>query len=532
MPGGKSTNNHVVVTGTGTDTLMVGSVYGGWGDTATNNTVEIRDAHVGGVCGGMNWSYNNSTTNNTVALHNATVDGGVIGGTKELDVTGNTLILSGVNKAGNQHGHDSDKVKNFASIEFDASKLTWNTTAPVLTSQWGFKKCGVLDVSGVQSIVGTNSGTMTLLKTEGGFNPPQKVAYTSTNGKTTATLSAESPVTVQSTAKTAGADGVTIGYNNTHSVVRDDTNKAINYTVANTVNSITLGSIAWSAGGTVFDGATYDFSTPFYGFNISDGTVSFDTSNFKLTFADEAAYRSMAPDASMTLISNATGLEGDVTGEDSVFDYTVANGAKLNTEVSVRYHLGRYNNEDTDHANKVTLDISDVYIQNVDLTDWDSTKDAFAIPNGWNPRGNASTPFTDSPVSVTAAGFTAPTIDAGTSTNIITTGTENFFSNDKITGALKYAPQAASTDTDKGVTFTGSESKGVKASNDGKNLIYARSNFNVSDISLGEMTWGTPREATTSYDFANVANINAANLKFTNPDAVTGSGTLLTGATI
>lgn len=337
--GGVSTDNHVVVTGT-----VSGVVYGGSGDTATNNTVEVRDARVGGVCGGGGGD--STATNNTVVLHDATVNWGVKGGVRELDFTGNRLILSGVNNVGSLGG-EYDKVKHFASIEFDASKLTWNTTAPVLTSKRGFMKCGVLDVSGVQSIVGTNSGTMTLLKTEECFEPPTTVAYNGTNGKTTATLNSTNPtVTIQSTAKTAGKDGVTIGFNSTHSVVRDDTNKAINYVVANSpVNNITLGSIAWSAdedvrNAGVFDGTGYDFSTAFSNTNINNGTVSFDASKFNFTVADEAAYKSMAPGASMTLISNATGLTGASGTYGSGFDYTVANGTKLNTWVNRQIYLG------------------------------------------------------------------------------------------------------------------------------------------------------------------------------------------------
>ena len=171
--------------------------------------------------------------------------------------------------------------------------------------------------------------------------------------------------------------------------------------------------------------------------------------------------------------------------------------------------------------------IDSVYIENVDLAGWDSTKDVYDMPNGWKSKDGQTN--AEGPVSVTAAGFTAPTIDAGTSKEIITTNTTNFFSNDKITGALKYG-QSVSTDNDKGVWFTGFESKGVKASDDGKKLIYARSNFNVRNIRLGEMTWGTPREATTSYDFANAETIKAENREFTNPDAATGGGTLPTGA--
>lgn len=106
--------------------------------------------------------------------------------------------------------------------------------------------------------------------------------------------------------------------------------------------------------------------------------------------------------------------------------------------------------------------------------------------------------------------------------------TESYFSDDYITGAMKYKADAASNDTDKGVTLTGAESKGVKASDDGKKLVYARSNFNVSSISLGQMAWGDGRDASgTGYDYGNVtnANIDVSGLTFINPEEVT-SGTV------
>ncbi len=97
---------------------------------------------------------------------------------------------------------------------------------------------------------------------------------------------------------------------------------------------------------------------------------------------------------------------------------------------------------------------------------------------------------------------------------------------------MKYKADAESSDTTNGVTLTGAESKGVKVSDDGKNLVYARSNFNVSEISLGDMTWGKERALSGGCDFNNVAdaNISASNLKFSNPEDVTGTKTLLSGA--
>jgi hypothetical protein len=66
----------------------------------------------------------------------------------------------------------------------------------------------------------------------------------------------------------------------------------------------------------------------------------------------------------------------------------------------------------------------------------------------------------------------------------------------------------------------------VKASTDGKNLVYARSDKNVSNISFGGMEWGWDMDAKCGYDYTN-ANIDFSKFTFTNPDAVTGSTTLL-----
>ena len=125
-------------------------------------------------------------------------------------------------------------------LVIDTSKLTWDTSKTVLTTGYGYANCDKLDVSGIQALTNITPGTMKLLAIGTGqlnpqditFNPPTTLVYTGTNGTTTATLNSTNPtVTIQSTAKTAGTGGVTIGYNNTHSVVRDDTNKAINYAV-------------------------------------------------------------------------------------------------------------------------------------------------------------------------------------------------------------------------------------------------------------------------------------------------------------
>lgn len=159
-------------------------------------------------------------------------------------------------------------------------------------------------------------------------------------------------------------------------------------------------------------------------------------------------------------------------------------------------------------------------LNGINLTGWNGT--TASVPTGWTSALGEN--------SITAAGFTAPTIDAGTSKDILTTKTGSFFNDNQITGALKYAPQASSSDTDKGVTLTGSESKGVKASDDGKSLVYARSNFNVNNIAFGTMAWGTARDASAAGDDYSNAAVNMDGLTFSNPESIVAntSTTLLT----
>ena len=94
----------------------------------------------------------------------------------------------------------------------------------------------------------------------------------------------------------------------------------------------------------------------------------------------------------------------------------------------------------------------------------------------------------------------------------------------------------AKTSLDKGITIAYNENEhtvSLDVANSYKNVNYTIAN-NVKSITFGEMTWGTPRALTAGdFDFSGITNgkINLSGLKFTNPGSLTGSTTLLTGAT-
>ena len=485
--GSQVSDNHVIVTGK----VVNQCVYGGRvldSGSATGNSVTVNGGTVDNrVYGGA--TDTGSAINNTVTLHNATIGGDVYGGYGSSSCfdkkTGNKLILSGASTA--------QGVYNFATIELP-STLTWSETSPVLSAT-SFSNCDTLDITSATALANhTAPGTMTLLAS----NTANDFANMTLKYSTAA--AAVIPATgqvVKSTAKTSTVNGVGLAYNNTHTVTIANSNKSITYTVANYANKITLGTITWSK-----DGTARALTAGDYTFN---GSTVIDTSNF--TFMKPS---DLGAGDSMTLLSNATGLTaGDsIAHSQSYANYD--NCIKLNATL---------NGNITRTADTLGYTATGTTLDSVNLANWNGT--TTAVPTGWTSNLGEN--------SIMAAGFTAPTINAGESKNILTTTTGNFFNDNQITGALKYTASAESSDTVSGVTLTGSESKGVKASADGKALVYERSNFNVNNVSFGSMAWGTGRTANgAGYDYTNAA-VDLRGLTFSNPQNISaGTTTLLT----
>ncbi len=295
---------------------------------------------------------------------------------------------------------------------------------------------------------------------------------------------------------TSAANGVTISGGAARGVKASTDGKKLTYCVdgATGVTVISLGEMTWGTGRNA-SGTGYDFT------NVATVNAT------NLVFSNPEAAT-----GNMTLLSGATNLTADktVTGAAHSQDFSATmSGATLS---------GTLSGTVATTAGAVNYTFGSKKLTGVNLTNWNGTTVALT---GWTSNLAAN--------AITAAGFTAPTLAAGGEKEILTTTTASFFNDNYITGALKYAADTESSDTVNGVTLTGAESRGVKASADGKRLVYARSDFAVSDITLGEMTWGTARDASAAgYDFTN-ATVNAAGLSFKNPETIAaGSTTLLT----
>ena len=482
--GSQVSDNHVIVTGKVVNQCAYGGIVLGSG-SATGNSVTVNGGTVDNhVYGGA--TQTGSAINNTVTLHNATIGNYVYGGYGSSSCvdkkTGNKLILSGASTA--------QGVYNFATIELP-STLTWSETSPVLSAT-SFSNCDTLDITSATALANhTAPGTMTLLAS----NTANDFANMTLKYSTAA--AAVIPATgqvVKSTAKSSEANGVTIGYNNTHTVALANSNKAINYTVANMVTGVTLGTMTFGTPRALTAG-DFDFT------GVTNANIN--TTNFKFTNPD-------AVTGSGTLLTGATNLAtGDSIAHSQNFTKEV-NGATLSATLS--------GNVTRTTAGQIGYTATGTALNGINLTGWNGT--TAAVPTGWNSALGAN--------SITATSF-APNVAAGTTTNILT-ATNDFFAENQIAEAIKYKAQASSTDTANGVALTGSESKGVKTADSGTKLVYERSNFNINNIAFGTMAWGTPRGASAAgYDYSNAA-VNMDGLTFSNPAdiAANSSKTLLT----
>ena len=300
--GSQVSDNHVIVTGKVNECAYGGEVLGS--GSATGNSVTVNGGTVNNsVFGGA--TQTGSAINNTVTLHNATIGKYVYGGDGYSSCvdkkTGNKLILSGASRA--------QYVYNFATIELP-STLTWSETSPVLSAT-RFSNCDTLDITSATALANhTAPGTMTLLAS----NTANDFANMTLKYSTAA--AAVIPATgqvVKSTAKTSTVNGVGLAYNNTHTVTIANSNKSITYNVADFVNTITFGTMAW--------GTPRDASAA--GYVYSNAAVNMDG----LTFSNPADIAANTPTTLLTA-NNTLGAITETTKNIS-YGYSPVDGVTV-----------------------------------------------------------------------------------------------------------------------------------------------------------------------------------------------------------
>ncbi|SEA27133.1 beta strand repeat-containing protein, partial [Selenomonas ruminantium] len=582
VQGGFSTNGDVtensVTIGVenATSGPTVGSVIGGSSDQgeASNNTVTIHNGEVTGEISGGN-TYNNNTNDNTVIIkggtfhigsgdsnryiygghsslgtannNTVTIEGGtftnsvIIAGRGESSASGNTVNInraaSGISvlvggiahsiytpsdntlnlgTAGIQlvnGGSDGGLVNGFGTIAI-TSGVTFTANGTVLSTPGNILNAPVLDLTGATGLTSatttTGNKTMTLLSASGTNSVAQVKVSSGTK-----TLNTYGVIANAGTSSTSADKGVTLGYGANGGVVsKDSTGKKVEYTVGNVVNSVTLGDMTWGDG-RVLTANAYKFIG---GQKTGTGADSPDATTINASNLNLSTNTALATNASMTLLSNATGLTANNqvtggTGKTVSIDYT-------DDDKGIQYGATATGNV-TAAANALNYTVSGVTLNSIDLSNWKGV--ASTLPNsGW----------TGSNVAVATGDFAS---EPTTKVDIFTTDITGLFNDDYITGNKKYQGDTTTLvdDTAKGVTLTGYKGGGVKATDSGKKLSYFKELMDTQSITLGEMTWGDGRTAASGYNFANIGNneIDATNLTFTNPAAATDSMDLLSGAT-
>ena len=539
---GSATGNSVTIDG-GTDKSVTikGSVVGGEvkgtnsNAVATGNSVTIRNATVNSnVYGGIG----GVTTGNTVTLHNATLSldnskydiyGGSTGNTnpQQTQVADNTLELSGEkNVAGNVCKFET--IKFLDTTEWNP-KTEWtddwiNTMTPVLTAEniYGYKTSGngqtniKLDVSAVAK-AWTKPGTMVLINAHW----PNHIYV---NGDTDKDLTGSSnKITVHEGAKTESDDGsgVTFDYMNTH-IVRYSSPR-IDYIIRNTVNTVTLGTVAWNP---TAPARTVKWTE----FDLANAPT-LDAS--KLTFTCDASALPTANDAMTLLYSEKellyiTGKQRFEKDASAVLNCDDATGVRFTASAAGKikqdFEETPYEYANNNYKGRLDYTINSVALSGIDLAKWNGTGVA-AVPNP------AKWPAADSGVTVLTDGMTATKDLPPGETRTILTATANYFANATISGEHQWTEGGALDTTPvNGVALAGaSTAGGVKADDaDKSTLIYRQPKRTVTGVTLGEMNWGESRDGSSASYIYTGATVNADGLAFANPETITaGSTTLL-----
>ena len=520
---GSATGNTVAISG-GTDSWII--IGGNGMRGATGNTVTISGGDLTvtqdrarPIYGGYTDFYDDSPrdatgntvnlTGNTTGLETRNIVGGYIYNEGSGDVvSGNELHVGGT-KDGSITGtwtgssnNTVNKVSNFETIVYHSVK--WSSSVAALEATT-VENVGAIDINNLAFTGAASSGTMALLKS-GSDLSAIKLKY---SGSATGIAITTDGVVISGggtpTTETDGVNGVKLTSTSSDKVLLAADKLAINYTKgAGTVSAITFGEFDIDA-----DNATRNLSGSTF---ATTNTVDAKDLKFKDTT------KALQKNASITLLNNATGITT-----------TVANGTGKTIGIKgyedpqkIKYNATATGNV-TSEGGAVKYTVGSVTVNSVDLAGWAGTTSDLSLgdTSGWTGAGVA-----------VSGSFTEPEMEVNSKQDIVTGAASGFFTDAGIDDAIKYKEGAGFTgDEANGVTLAGKQSKGVQAADDGKKLVYAVGAKEVTEISLGNMTVGTPRTMEAGYDFSGVTTITASDLKFDKPEDVKADATLVANAT-
>ena len=255
--------------------------------------------------------------------------------------------------------------------------------------------------------------------------------------------------------------GITFTGTHTDTLSLDAAKAKLTYTVGvkNVDTSTMTGEIVWNNGDAHYKNTKYNFS--------ADAVTSLKGLTFAAVTADPWGQ-------SMTLIGGD--VAGTVTGAPESFGVSVD---QANTTLAATAS-GSASVEDS----SVKYAVTGVTLDKVTVKGAGGTADK--VPEHWTPAKDESGNVT---ATIETDGMTVPTVDPEKHMDILQSDTDNFFADVQINGANAYKT-AEFTETDGGITFTGSQSRGVTLNTEKNHIIYAVGTKNVSTAALtGEIVW-------------------------------------------
>ena len=295
---------------------------------------------------------------------------------------------------------------------------------------------------------------------------------------------------------TVADKGLTVKGTHTDTLGQDTAQTRLTYTVGakNVDTAAMTGEVKWKSGGTHYTNDKYTFT---------DSSKT-DISGVQFTSGADPLNQSM------TLIKN--NVAGTVTEGSPKFTVALGN---TNLEATARGNA-------TIEAGDLKYMVTDVELNNVTVNDVGSD----AVPDGWTVAAD---------VTVDTGKMTVPEdVAAGEEKTILTASGENTFSDDAISGKNKYGKNPdrfTDRDDTKGVTLKGTQDKGVKASADGKSLVYAKSLKNTASLALGNIAWQKNAmllDGSKGYDYSKVSSLDTGSFTVTyaNPENVAANDSM------
>ena len=378
--------------------------------------------------------------------------------------------------AGNGYKDVLYKVDNIPT-KIDLGDMTWGTGRNLEGMSYSFGRDASIDATNL------NFGEVT---TALSVNDSMTLVENATGITSAITPTAGENKTINIKNYTDSATGITYDATASGNVTAET--DAVKYTVNSvTADKITLASQKWGE-------AAYELPDTWK----SSASTEVDASGFGYTGVASTALK--ANDTAIIL--NAAGLTTSnpvIGGTDKTvaLDYTDDNGIKFVAEASG--HIATA-------VNAINYVVDSISMNSIDLSGWNSPN-ASVLTDDW---------MLASDLKIDTDAMTVPTdVASGEEKTILTASRANAFREDNISGSNAYkesdftVSNEQTVDTGKGVTITGTQSKGVTVGDEGKSLVYKVGKKEVSAINAGAVDW--QKGATlldgsdATYDYSKIA---------------------------